>query len=191
MSAAPNQTPRPRRGLAAETGSRRRFRGFEPVAALTADTIRDAAGRRGFAVARLLTHWPEVVGADLARLCRPVRMGHGRGFGATLVLLTTGPHAPMIEMRLPQIRDKVNACFGYNAVARISLTQTAATGFAEGQARFEGPPAPSRRPVPPPTPAQAARAAETVAGIQDPQFRHALESLALRILADRAPTPSR
>lgn len=170
--------------------ARRRMRGFEPVARLTEGTIRDAAGRRGFAVARLLTHWPEIVGEDVAAICRPVSMSHGRGLGATLVLLTTGPRAPMLEMRLPAIRDRVNACFGYNAVARISLTQTAAIGFAEGQADFT--PAPgTARPAARPAPPEILReAAASVAQIRDPHFRQSLERLAIQILSgkDRAST---
>jgi hypothetical protein len=30
----------------------------------------------------------------------------------------------------------VNAAYGYNAISRVRLTQTAPTGFAEGQAQF-------------------------------------------------------
>lgn len=180
MSATnPHQPAPPRTPPAA----RRRMRGFEPVARLTEGPIRDAAGKRGFAVARLLTHWPEIVGQDIAAICRPVSMGHGRGFGATLVLLTTGPQAPMLEMRLPAIREQVNACFGYNAVARVSLTQTAATGFAEGQAHFA--PAPGTLPpaAPPPAPEVLRKAAASVAEVRDPHFRQALERLAIQILS--------
>jgi hypothetical protein len=31
-----------------------------------------------------------------------------------------------------QIREKVNAVYGYNAIARINITQTAETGFENG-----------------------------------------------------------
>ena len=116
----------------------RRSRGFRQASSLLASQIRHAAEGRGFAVARLLTHWAEVVGADVAARARPIKIGHGRGgMGATLTLLTTGPYAPLLEMQLPTIRDRVNACYGYNAISRITLTQTAPTGFAEGQASFD------------------------------------------------------
>lgn len=175
--------PRQPAKAAAQPPARRRMRGFEPVARLTEGAIRDAAGKRGFAVARLLTHWPEVVGEEIAAICRPVSMSHGRGLGATLVLLTTGPQAPMLEMRLPAIRDRVNACFGYNAVARIGLTQTAATGFAEGQASFTPAPAPHLRP---PAPEVLRDAAASVAGVRDPDFRQSLERLAILVLSRKA-----
>lgn len=147
-----------------------------------ADSIRRAGEGRGFALARLLTHWPEVVGAETAAVCRPVRISHGRGVdGPTLVLLTTGAHAPRLEMALPLIRQRVNACYGFNAVARVTLTQTAATGFAEGQAAFTpAPPAPlTPRPE---TLAAADRAAE---GIDDPQLAAALRGFALHFLSRR------
>jgi hypothetical protein len=42
----------------------------------------------------------------------------------------------MLEMQKEILRARVNACYGYNAIARIRITQTAPTGFAEGQAAF-------------------------------------------------------
>ncbi|MFV0292370.1 MAG: DUF721 domain-containing protein [Paracoccus sp. (in: a-proteobacteria)] len=154
----------------------RRSRGFRQAASLVAGPVRHAVEGRGFAVARLLTHWPEIVGTEIATRARPVRVGHGRGgFGATLTLLTTGPYAPLLEMQLPSIRDKVNACYGYNAITRIHLTQTAPTGFAEGQVQFD-PGSPS--PVEPS--ARTREAAESLAsGVSDPALKAALTRLAV------------
>jgi hypothetical protein len=159
------------------------MRGFEAASGLLAESIRKAGEKRGFAVARLLTHWPEVAGEDLARITRPVKVGYGReGFGATLTLLTSSAQAPMVQMQLPALRDRVNACYGYAAIARIALTQTAPSGFAEGQADFT----PARKPAPARPaavdPALAARAAETAGGVQDADLRAALALLAQNIL---------
>nr|WP_242679729.1 DUF721 domain-containing protein [Paracoccus nototheniae] len=143
-----------------------------------ADRVQKAAEGRGFAVARLLTNWPEIAGPQLAAVTRPVRISHSRGgFGATLTLLTTGPMAPMVEMQLPQLRDRVNACYGYNAVQRITLTQTAASGFAEGQAAFvHAPRAPK-----PPDPALLERAAGIGQQFDDPGLAQAMAQLALNV----------
>lgn len=160
--------------------SSRRMRGFEPASGLLKDRIRTAGEKRGFAMTRLLTHWAEIVGDDLARITRPVKVGYARGgLGATLTLLTRAAEAPMVQMQLPQIRDRVNACYGYNAICRISLTQTAATGFAEGQAEFT--PAPKAA-APHPDPAIAAKASATASGVQDESLRAALAALAQNIL---------
>lgn len=163
----------------------RRMRGFEPAFGLMKDPVRTAGESRGFAVARLLTHWSEVVGEDLARCTRPVKVGYGReGMGATLTLLTIGPMAPMIEMQKDMIRTKVNAIYGYNAISRILLTQTAPIGFAEGQAEF----APAPKALKPIDPAIKQAAAETAAPIHDPGLRAALEALAENVLNRRKTT---
>ncbi|MPL60824.1 hypothetical protein DFO80_101250 [Rhodobacter sp. 140A] len=162
----------------------RRTRGFEPASKLVRERIRTAGEARGFAVARLFTHWPEVVGEDLARLTRPVKIGYAKGgFGATLTLLVEGAAAPMVDMSRERIREKVNACYGYNAVSRVVLTQTSATGFAEGQAQFAPAPRAAR---PEPTPAQRAEARETAEGCADAGLRAALEQLAENVLMKSA-----
>ncbi|CAM3313129.1 hypothetical protein SAMN04488021_13115 [Paracoccus aminovorans] len=160
---------------------KRRMRGFEPAAQLVAARVKNVGESRGFAVARLLTHWAEVVGPEIAAHSRPVRVSHGKGFGATLTLLVAGARAPLVQMQIEQIRDKVNACYGFNAVARIVLTQTAPIGFAEGQAEFT--PAP-RRAVPP-DPARVAQAEGIAEGFDNPALSAAMRQLALNILSRR------
>ncbi|MEM7719653.1 MAG: DUF721 domain-containing protein, partial [Pseudomonadota bacterium] len=105
-------------------GVKRRKRGFERASALASERIRSASESRGFAVARLLTHWAEIVGPDVAKIARPVDISYGRGFGATLTVLTTGAQAPMLEMEKERLRDRVNACYGYAAVQKVRITQT-------------------------------------------------------------------
>lgn len=162
----------------------RRKRGFEPAGNLLRACIREAGEARGFAASRLLTHWAEVVGTEIATQSRPVKIGYSRGgFGATLTLLTTGAAAPVLQMQLPQIREKVNACYGYNAISRVVLTQTAPSGFAEGQAQFS--PAPKRS-RPAPTPRIVAQARETARDCSDPGLRDALEQLARNVLSRSA-----
>lgn len=160
----------------------RRMRGFEPASGFLRDPIRHAGESRGFAVARLLTHWPEVVGDDLARMTRPVKIGYSRdGLGATLTLLVASAQAPIVQMHLPRIVEKVNAIYGYAAISRIALTQTAATGFAEGQAEFTSAPKTAQEPAP----EIMAQARDTAAPIADPGLRAALEALAQNILNRR------
>ena len=153
----------------------RRSRGFERTASLVAPRVRAAGESRGFAVSRLLTHWAEIVGPEIAAMARPVEIGYGRGFGATLSLLTTGADAPIVEMRKERIREKANACYGYAAISRIRITQTAPTGFAEGQVAFDSAPAEVGPRSPDPEAARTAR--NTAAPVADPGLRGALETL--------------
>lgn len=158
----------------------RRASGFTSAATLLQPRIRAASEGRGFAVSRLLTQWDEVVGPAIARACRPVDVRYGReGMGATLTLLTSGPMAPMVEMQKLQILERVNGCYGYRAIARLRITQTAPIGFAEGQAAFA--PAP-RRPEPAPVDARAEAAAD---GVADTELRLALAALAANVLSKR------
>ena len=155
------------------------MRGFEPAFGLMKDSVRAAGESRGFAVARLLTHWPEVAGEEMARKTRPVKIGYGKGgMGATLTLLVKAAEAPMVQMALPVLKERVNAVYGYAAISHIHLTQTAATGFAEGQAEFAPAPKAARQP----DPTVQAKARETADGIADPGLRSALEQLAQNIL---------
>ncbi|MDE3027035.1 MAG: DUF721 domain-containing protein [Paracoccaceae bacterium] len=161
----------------------RRMRGFEQTAGLLKERIRAAGEVRGFAVTRLLTQWTEIVGEEIASMALPVKVGYSRdGIGATLTLLTTGARAPMLEMQKSVIRDKVNACYGYSAISRIVITQTSASGFADGQVAFT--PAPKApRPV---DPAVVAKAATVAGGVHDDGLRAALEALAQNILTRSA-----
>jgi hypothetical protein len=156
----------------------RRMRGFERASGLVTTQVRGASESRGFAVSRLLTHWAEVVGPDIARVCRPVNVSYGRGFGATLTLLTTGAEAPVLEMQKDTICERVNACYGYKAIHKVRITQTAATGFAEGRAQFDAAPKPEKSESQ--TPVAAKKAAENVA---DEDLRLALERLGANVLS--------
>ncbi|MDQ2089549.1 DUF721 domain-containing protein [Marimonas arenosa] len=157
-------------------------RGFTRAAKILSGQIRKAGETRGFAVTRLLTHWPEIAGENIAAIARPVEVSYGReGFGATLTLLTTGANAPMLEMQKEVLRERVNATYGYNAIARIRVTQTHATGFAEGQVSFE-----HRPPSPAPTdpdPAVRRAANEAARDVADHGLRSALEHLGENVLS--------
>jgi len=175
-----------RKPRSAPTRAERRMRGFERGAALIAPHLRAAGEKRGFAVARLLTHWAEIVGSDIAAMAQPAKVGYGReGFGATLTLLVAGANAPLVQAESVRIRERVNACYGYNAISRVRITQTSPQGFAEARAGFDPAPAASDPPAPEPEIVAAARAC--AAPIADSNLRGALETLALNILSRRKP----
>lgn len=154
--------------------------GFSRAAALMQTRIRSASEKRGFAVTRLLTHWAEVVGDSTAQIATPVNVSYGRGgMGATLTLLTNGAQAPMLEMQKDQIRDKVNACYGYRAIARVRITQTAPTGFSDGRVAFA--PAPKR--VTQPSADVICKATALSETIDSDDLRAALARLGSHVLA--------
>ena len=150
-------------------------KGFALTAGLLKQNIRKASESRGFAQSRVLTHWEEIAGADM------VEIGYGRGgLGATLTLLTTGANAPLLEMRKEELRERVNAIYGYNAIARIRVTQTAATGFSDGRVAFEHRAKEQARPEPSPeTRAEVQRATQ---GVGDEGLRAALDRLGANVI---------
>lgn len=153
--------------------------GFSRAVTLMQGRIRKASEGRGFAESRVLTHWAEIVGEDTAKMSNPVDVKYARGgMGATLTLLTTGSFAPMLEMQKDQIREKVNRCYGYNAVSQIRITQSAPTGFSEGHVAFQQAPKSAKEPD-----AQAVgRAKETTKGVESDDLRAALERLGANVI---------
>ena len=160
----------------------KRNRGFKRAANLMGERINAVSQQRGFAVSRLLTHWEEIAGPDIASISRPVEMSYGKGgFGATLCLLTTGANAPVLEMQKAKLREKVNAVYGYNAISSIRITQTHATGFAEGRVDFDHRKIKAAPKAPDPAVVQEVRA--RAADIGNESLRLALEALGQNVLS--------
>ncbi|MEN3375377.1 MAG: hypothetical protein V7604_732 [Hyphomicrobiales bacterium] len=96
---------------------------------LAGKTIADALAKQGFAQTGLVTHWADIVGADIADHAEPMRMIWPRRVHeddpepATLVLRVEGPVALEIQHMSGVIIDKVNRFFGWRAVGRIQIRQ--------------------------------------------------------------------
>lgn len=163
-------------------GTQRRKRGFERTSGLLQKQIRRAGETRGFAVSRLLTHWAEIVGEQTASMALPVKVSYSHaGMGATLTVLTKGVFAPMLQADLVRIKDRVNACYGYAAISRIHITQTAPIGFSEGQVSFEH--APTAALDAPCDPKIAANARRVASPVVSDDLRSALEALGENVLS--------
>ena len=78
-------------------------------------------------------------------------------------------HAPLIQHVIPEIMDRVNRFFGYNAVARVKIRQGEVKPPAASPVRAAAPP--SLKPVP-------FELGESLRDIGDPELRAVLESLA-------------
>lgn len=160
--------------MAKQPARQSKRRGFAQAGGLVSGRVRSASSTRGFAEMRLLTQWDAIVGPTLAALVRPVKVSYSSGgLGATLMVSCEGARAPEVEMQLPQLQERVNACYGYNAIRRIRLTQSAPSGFAEPQTAYQ-PPAPKADPK--------AISALCLDNVKDERLRAALESLGENVL---------
>lgn len=158
----------------------RRSNGFKRAISLMETQIRQASETRGFAHVQILTHWADIVGPDLAQNCKPIDVKYQKsGLGATLSVLTTGAYAPMIDMQKDIIRSRVNAVYGYNAISKVRVTQTAPMGFAEGQVEFT----PKPKAETPPNPAITQSSDALTQGVSDANLKRALEGLAKNVLS--------
>lgn len=160
---------------------------FRPAADLLRARIRELGEARGFSATRLLTHWTEIVGESVAAIARPLEVRHPRPRpgrppeGATLTVLALGAAALRLEMEKERIRERVNACYGYAAIARLRIRQAGPEAFAEAGAAF-APPSARRPPAAPPPDLRAA--AEPLAdGVSDTELRVALATLAANVLS--------
>jgi hypothetical protein len=171
--AAPHTARQPSRRAANDR------RGLAPIAAVVARVARPLLKKRGLAEARLLTEWRAIAGAGTAERSMPERLVRARkgGEGGVLRLRVAGAWALEFQHAAPQLIERINAYFGYPAVAGIRLVQA--------------PLAPRARPRPEPTPLPPADEAALLAltgKIDDPELREQLRRLG-RAIRRRTPAP--
>lgn len=84
-----------------------------------------ALGKKGLGYGKLVTDWRLIAGADLGEATAPLKLAFPRSerTDATLTLEVTPARAVEVQHVLPQLIERVNAVFGYRAVARIKLVQ--------------------------------------------------------------------
>jgi hypothetical protein len=160
--------------------------GVKVVGSFLPGLTRKAFEKYGFSTATLITDWAAVAGADLAACSVPERLKWphrperteedaaptGRRDaktrqGATLVLRVDGARALDVQYKAGQIIERINAYFGYAAVAQLRIVQ-APIGAATSV-------------VPPATGKPAAPLTQEVAHIADPGLRDALARLGANI----------
>lgn len=103
----------------------RKSYGMRAIGAELAKIAGPVLKKQGLGEAKLLTEWVSVIGSDLARDSWPVKLSFPRGQRreGTLRLKVSAPRALEFQHREPQILERLNAFFGYPAIARIVLIQ--------------------------------------------------------------------
>ena len=124
----------------AEQPPARLARGLVGVGSLVGRLTRPVLGNRGFADADVIAHWPTIVGPELTALACPLSLKYERASqrsGATLMIrVASGAAATLLQFKAPQIIERVNHYFGYQAVAKMqislgTLPQVAKTAVAD------------------------------------------------------------
>ena len=149
---------------------RPRGKGAKAIGDLMPEIGRTAFRRFGFVQSSVVTRWPEIVGPHHARVCSPeaIRFPPGEKSDGILQLVVLPAHAPLIQQVLPEIIERVNRFFGYQAVARAKIRQGA---VKPPNAEERPKPPPSLKPIP-------MELGDSLRDIGDPELRTVLESLA-------------
>jgi len=95
------------------------------------DLTQAAFARYGFAYGELLNQWPAIVGHEIGDICRPERISWPRQAGesrqrqgGTLILCVMPGRALELHYETPRLIERINAFYGYGAIAAIKLRQT-------------------------------------------------------------------
>ncbi|MEM6487862.1 MAG: DciA family protein [Pseudomonadota bacterium] len=191
---APTARPDPAAAPAGVTAAGKpwsRARGFVSVRRAATAPIAKIVSRHGFSEPNILLHWDDIVGAELAALCRPlrVRYARGRNLATRLVVAADGPVALVVEHRSADIVARINAHYGYGAISSLSVTQAAprapsrpADAATARRHPGRGEAAEERAP----SPDAAARVAGLVCDVADSRLRDALFELGAYIMVDNS-----
>jgi hypothetical protein len=154
-----------------------------PLGDFVAPLVEPALARQGFGEASLVADWPEIVGASIARGCRPIKLQWPPRAPkrdpetpvepATLVLRVEGAAALDIQHSAALIVERVNAHLGWRCIGKLAFRQ----GPLE-------PPPPARRHAPAPSGEAIAKAREAASAIEGEALRAALERFGARALDD-------
>ncbi len=152
----------------------RRNKSLRAVAAEADRVTGPIRRKRGLAEAALMSEWPDIIGAALAAECVPLRIARGAdGTGGTLHIRVSGALALELQHLQPQVIERINGYFGYQAIARIALQQGPIVARK-----------PAARPAaPPPSDEDAAALAAQLDSIADVELRHALDALGRGVLS--------
>ena len=119
--------------------------GPRSLSAFVPKLTKKAFENHGFPASALLMDWTEIAGPDLATFTRPEKINWPRrprndlpeqkqglhpgkqSGGATLVLRVDGPRAIEVQHSATQIKEQINAYFGYNAVTELRFLQAPIT----------------------------------------------------------------
>ncbi|MBZ6378470.1 hypothetical protein B5C34_12720 [Pacificimonas flava] len=170
------------RSSGAKAGGKSGFGGrighVRTIAELVPRVGRRTFRRFGFVESAVVARWPEIVGAELARITQPdqIRFPQGKRSGGTLCVTVGAARAPHVQHAEPTILEKVNRFFGYGAVARLQLRHGMVDPETVGEHRIA---------TAPRTLDEDER--QDLKVIEDDDLRAQLESLAAQISVTKGP----
>lgn len=130
---------------------------------------------------RLVTHWTEIVGADLADRAQPVKIHYRKVPGskrpeASLDIAAATVDATLLHYRKDLILERINQIFGERLVVSLRFVPVAANEAPRTRRRI------LKRPV---NPTDRQNLSNMLDNIDDPALKERLEQLGTSILQER------
>ena len=157
--------------------SDRRGGGFRTIATSLDKMTQPIFGKRGLADGAIAMEWPRIVGDSLAKVTLPEKISYpkrDRRNGTLYLKVAGGSFATELIHFEPQLIERINRYFGYQAVSQIRINQGPITAQPSGaKANIT-----KAMPTPPGQPAEIAAGLKAqLENVRDPELLEALKSL--------------
>lgn len=120
--------------------SERRTHDLQSVSSMLLPLAKKILGKKGFVEVDVLTNWSKIVGEELAEFVWPQSIDFprdARNNGVLKVAVPSGAFALELQHREKNVIQKINAYFGYAAVASLRIMQNAALEYGAQNQRVE------------------------------------------------------
>jgi hypothetical protein len=138
-------------------------------------------GRKYIMLGRLVTHWADIVGADLADKAQPVKLRYRKIPGQTapevgLDIACSSAEATLLHYRKDLILERINQIFGERLVSSIRFVAVAANQTTTNRVFTR-----KKKTL---SPEDRAELSNILDKIDDPALKQRLEALGMSILSD-------
>ncbi|MEZ0167690.1 DUF721 domain-containing protein [Microvirga sp. TS319] len=158
-----------------------------PLAEFLDVCLSPSLAAQGFATSDIIMAWADIVGERLAAFTQPLKIEwkrkaphadpEARPEPATLVVRVESAFALELQHMAPMVIDRVNTYYGWRCIGKIVLKQGPVRRLA-----------PKKPPAPPISPADRAKVASAVGGIEEDRLKEALDRLGQAIVSSGSRT---
>lgn len=110
---------------------------MRPLSQTTARILSRNFSRKYIAIGKIVSHWNDIVGSDLANKAQPVKIHYrkykqgGKTPEASLEIATTSAHATILHYQKDLILERINRIFGENWITAVKfVTVSSNTNFS-------------------------------------------------------------
>lgn len=150
---------------------------MRPLSEATSRVTGNSFGRKYVALGRILSHWKDIVGAELAHKAQPAELHYRKAKEAktptvSLDIATSGADATLLHYQKDLILERINQIFGERWVQAIRFVQV-----SSNEPRLK--PRKTRTPL---TGDEKNHLSSMLAEIQDDEIRRTLEGLGTAVM---------